>query len=70
MQPGAGRERLQASSNSTSYFDLDDSFTGLACERGLFSIVGFGSLLSQRSARSTFPELQNFRVAKVAVCEG
>ncbi|BBM98375.1 hypothetical protein MPTK1_1g12980 [Marchantia polymorpha subsp. ruderalis] len=32
-------------------------------ENGLISICGFGSLLSERSARYTFPELMNFRVA-------
>ena len=31
----------------------------------LLSIVGFGSLLSLNSARSTFPELSNFRVCKL-----
>uniref|UniRef100_A0A0D9WFK2 Uncharacterized protein n=1 Tax=Leersia perrieri TaxID=77586 RepID=A0A0D9WFK2_9ORYZ len=30
---------------------------------GRISVVGFGSLLSERSARSTFPELEGFRVA-------
>lgn len=29
------------------------------------SVVGFGSLLSQRSSRFTFPELQNFRLARL-----
>eukprot|EP01098_Paradermamoeba_levis_P007668 TRINITY_DN3195_c0_g1_i1.p1 TRINITY_DN3195_c0_g1~~TRINITY_DN3195_c0_g1_i1.p1 ORF type:complete len:233 (-),score=62.22 TRINITY_DN3195_c0_g1_i1:174-836(-) len=32
---------------------------------GKVSIVGFASLLSEKSARSTFPHLQNFRKAKV-----
>ncbi|KAM7280014.1 hypothetical protein ACFE04_007148 [Oxalis oulophora] len=31
----------------------------------LISICGFGSLLSERSSRSTFPDLINFRVAKL-----
>lgn len=30
------------------------------------TIAGFGSLLSERSARSTFPDLTNFRVGRVA----
>ncbi|KAL5209601.1 hypothetical protein ABZP36_005224, partial [Zizania latifolia] len=30
---------------------------------GRISVVGFGSLLSERSARSTFPELEGFRMA-------
>nr|CAN62470.1 hypothetical protein VITISV_016050 [Vitis vinifera] len=32
---------------------------------GLLSVCGFGSLLSERSARSTFPDLMNFRVARL-----
>jgi len=34
-------------------------------EGGLVSVVGFGSLLSERSARTTFPHLQNFREARL-----
>ena len=30
------------------------------------TVAGFGSLLSERSARSTFPELTNFRLATIA----
>merc|ERR1740121_1116390 len=29
------------------------------------TVIGFGSLLSERSARSTFPDLTNFRLARV-----
>ncbi len=32
---------------------------------GVISVAGFGSLLSECSARSTFPDLRNFRVGKV-----
>ncbi|XP_058212547.1 uncharacterized protein LOC131324560 isoform X3 [Rhododendron vialii] len=32
---------------------------------GLLSVCGFGSLLSERSARSTFPDLVDFRVARL-----
>jgi hypothetical protein len=39
------------------------SFSTVADEKGLISICGFGSLLSEKSARYTFPNLQNFRVA-------
>ncbi|KAJ1262510.1 hypothetical protein BS78_09G113400 [Paspalum vaginatum] len=38
-------------------------FAAVAAPGGRFSIVGFGSLLSERSARSTFPDLEGFRVA-------
>ena len=34
-------------------------------ENGRMSIAGFGSLLSITSARSTFPDLRNFRMRKV-----
>nr|KJB12642.1 hypothetical protein B456_002G028900 [Gossypium raimondii] len=44
---------------------LNDSsdFEKLLSPSGYISICGFGSLLSGRSARSTFPNLLNFRVA-------
>ena len=32
---------------------------------GMVTILGFGSLLSERSSRMTFPELQNFRLGRV-----
>ncbi|VAH06581.1 unnamed protein product [Triticum turgidum subsp. durum] len=38
-------------------------FAGIASPDGRISVIGFGSLLSERSARSTFPELKGFRVA-------
>ena len=50
---------------SSGHTELDEEFTGLADEQGLMTIAGFGSLLSETSARSTFPHLLNFRVAKV-----
>lgn len=46
--------------------EVDDSFDGLVCEKELLTIAGFGSLLSEISARSTFPELSNFRLARVS----
>lgn len=33
--------------------------------QGLLTLIGFGSLLSVRSARSTFPDLLNFQAARV-----
>ena len=44
---------------------LDDTLQGAICDKGLLTIAGFGSLLSERSARSTFPDLKNFRLGKV-----
>ncbi|XAR57040.1 hypothetical protein NMG60_11025042 [Bertholletia excelsa] len=48
-------------------FELNDEsdFEAIVSPGGLFSVCGFGSLLSERSARSTFPELINFRVARL-----
>jgi hypothetical protein len=56
-----------ASSNSSAddILELDDSFTDIVCSSNLMSIAGFGSLLSQTSALTTFPDLVNFRLAKV-----
>jgi hypothetical protein len=53
-------------------FDLDESFSGLANGDGTFTVAGFGSLLSERSARTTFPDLRSFRPGKVNVdgCHG
>ncbi|KAK1315636.1 hypothetical protein QJS10_CPA05g00324 [Acorus calamus] len=47
------------------YRQLDDEsdFEALLSPDGSLSVCGFGSLLSERSARSTFSELKNFRVA-------
>lgn len=45
--------------------DLDERFSGLADANGYMTVAGFGSLLSERSARSTFPELTGFRAARV-----
>ncbi|XP_051152669.1 uncharacterized protein LOC127266452 isoform X4 [Andrographis paniculata] len=46
-------------------FELKDEvdFEQIVSPDGLVSVCGFGSLLSERSARSTFPDLINFRVA-------
>mmetsp|Transcript_19560 Transcript_19560/g.59172 ORF Transcript_19560/g.59172 Transcript_19560/m.59172 type:complete len:258 (+) Transcript_19560:232-1005(+) len=43
----------------------DEAFYQLRDSRGRMSIAGFGSLLSIRSAKSTFPDLQNFRALQV-----
>ncbi|XP_050216566.1 uncharacterized protein LOC126667602 [Mercurialis annua] len=44
----------------------DSDFHKLLSPAGLISICGFGSLLSEKSARSTFPDLLNFRVARLS----
>ncbi|KAJ0035555.1 hypothetical protein Pint_24445 [Pistacia integerrima] len=43
----------------------ESDFYQLLSPEGLISICGFGSLLSEHSARNTFPDLINFRVAKL-----
>ncbi|XP_059286061.1 uncharacterized protein LOC132039583 [Lycium ferocissimum] len=44
----------------------ESDFDRIVSSDGLISVCGFGSLLSERSARSTFPDLINFRVAKLS----
>ncbi|GAB4843065.1 hypothetical protein Ancab_013044 [Ancistrocladus abbreviatus] len=58
------------SSSSFSSFPLveledESDFEKLVSSDGYIIICGFGSLLSERSARSTFPELKNFRVGRL-----
>jgi hypothetical protein len=45
--------------------ELDDALSQLDDGSGWFTICGFGSLLSERSARTTLPELRNFRKARI-----
>ncbi|EPS58264.1 hypothetical protein M569_16552, partial [Genlisea aurea] len=49
-------------------FELKDEsdFDRIMSPDGMISICGFGSLLSEKSARSTFPDLINFRAAKLS----
>ncbi|KAH7300482.1 hypothetical protein KP509_24G064500 [Ceratopteris richardii] len=46
-------------------YNVND-FESIANAEGLISIGGFGSLLSERSARYTFPALSNFRIARLS----
>lgn len=50
--------------NPFELYDVPD-FQRIASPDGYISIAGFGSLLSERSSRSTFPDLKNFRVGKL-----
>ncbi|KAG7026329.1 hypothetical protein SDJN02_12830, partial [Cucurbita argyrosperma subsp. argyrosperma] len=43
----------------------ESDFESVFSNDSYISVCGFGSLLSERSARSTFPELINFRVARL-----
>lgn len=56
-----------SSSNAVRHgTELTDDFADVICENNLLTVAGFGSLLSETSARSTFPELQNFRLGHVS----
>ncbi|KAG6731717.1 hypothetical protein I3842_01G143200 [Carya illinoinensis] len=54
-------------SSPANYSELNDEsdFETIVSPDGFISICGFGSLLSERSARSTFPDLIKFRVARL-----
>ncbi|XP_038876043.1 uncharacterized protein LOC120068372 isoform X2 [Benincasa hispida] len=43
----------------------ESDFEAIFSDSDYISVCGFGSLLSERSARSTFPDLINFRVARL-----
>lgn len=63
----APEARRPISSDVTGFDELDEEadFDRVVSAEGLLSICGFGSLLSERSARSTFPNLLNFRVVRL-----
>ena len=46
-------------------FEMDDEFTAIRNPSGLMTVAGFGSLLSKKSAMSTFPDLVNFRPGRL-----
>ena len=48
--------RVSSSITSDDTIDPDESF---------ITVLGFGSLLSERSSRVTFPDLQNFRLGRL-----
>ncbi|OWM71196.1 hypothetical protein CDL15_Pgr011323 [Punica granatum] len=59
-----------SSNHATNQLELSElrdesDFEKLLSPAGHISICGFGSLLSERSARNTFPDLINFRVARL-----
>lgn len=59
MCAGNSFDRFPVELNEESDFDQ------IVSSDGLVSVCGFGSLLSEKSARSTFPKLINFRMAKL-----
>ncbi|CAE6193522.1 unnamed protein product [Arabidopsis arenosa] len=58
---------LKTEARMLKVMELEDEsdFEKLLSSDNRISITGFGSLLSERSARSTFPDLENFRIAKL-----
>jgi hypothetical protein len=52
VNPGHRKMKMTASTTSHNKNDV-------------ITILGFGSLLSERSSRTTFPDLQNFRLGRV-----
>jgi len=60
-----GESQRMASTNTHIIQELEDeaAFASIASLEGEISICGFGSLLSEKSALYTFPNLRNFRVA-------
>ncbi|XP_042481758.1 uncharacterized protein LOC122062150 isoform X4 [Macadamia integrifolia] len=67
MASSDGQVTLPLSHAHAQWTELNEEsdFVSLLSPDGYLSICGFGSLLSERSARSTFPDLVNFRVAKL-----
>ncbi|KAF8394608.1 hypothetical protein HHK36_020822 [Tetracentron sinense] len=63
-----GDGRATAPINYTQWPQLNEEsdFEALLSPNASLSICGFGSLLSETSARSTFPDLINFRVARLS----
>ncbi|GMH08574.1 hypothetical protein Nepgr_010414 [Nepenthes gracilis] len=55
----------RSSSSLPIQLDEESDFEKILSPDGYISICGFGSLLSERSARSTFPDLVNFRIARL-----
>ncbi|KAF7813524.1 Butirosin biosynthesis [Senna tora] len=51
--------------NVVKVLNDESDFEAIASRDGYISICGFGSLLSEKSARSTFPDLINFRIARL-----
>ncbi|KAJ7980314.1 Butirosin biosynthesis [Quillaja saponaria] len=65
LSTGALRSTSPAYRPSLSELSDESDFETLLSSDDLISICGFGSLLSERSSRSTFPDLLNFRVARL-----
>lgn len=65
MSSESGRSCSPATQPQPIELNDESEFETILSPDGYISICGFGSLLSERSARSTFPDLINFRVARL-----
>ncbi|KAI4346250.1 hypothetical protein L6164_013317 [Bauhinia variegata] len=65
MLSDSRRSTSLASQQEPRELNNESDFESLFSPDGYISICGFGSLLSERSARSTFPDLVNFRVVRL-----
>ncbi|KAK1591770.1 hypothetical protein Q3G72_013381 [Acer saccharum] len=59
------RTQSPATDHQPIRLDDESDFYQILSPDGRISICGFGSLLSEKSARSTFPDLIDFRLAKL-----
>ncbi|OVA02599.1 hypothetical protein BVC80_9091g106 [Macleaya cordata] len=60
-----GQSTIPSQPTDLTQLNNESDFQSLLSSDRYLSICGFGSLLSERSARSTFPDLINFRIAKL-----
>jgi hypothetical protein len=58
--PVVAKKRMSASSDSSG-----DNGNDVDNDNDKLTILGFGSLLSERSSRMTFPDLENFRLGRI-----
>ncbi|GAB2294315.1 hypothetical protein Dimus_028525 [Dionaea muscipula] len=65
LHPPSSSDQFVSSPSPAIQLDDESDFHKLVSPDGFISICGFGSLLSERSARSTFPDLIDFRVARL-----
>ena len=63
LRSGAVTLQSELSSGCVSISQVDQVESDATSD--MVSVLGFGSLLSERSSRLTFPDLQNFRLARV-----
>ena len=76
MEPGrlrAGEKAFEVTSSARIFWLMGENHCGknaskcssIVMRAGPTTILGFGSLLSEQSARTTFPDLDRFRLVRV-----